>query len=197
MSAHSPGRYRVTEGPPREKPDTSGEFDGDDDVESGLALSQLLTPTPQHLRDIADLPKVNERAADHAETTFIEVDPPPRSAPPRMPSSLPPPSPPLRKAGVPELSVNMAVEHPWLADPRLEPVRQMIDDEQLVAIRRWGIDPTWTTNQIISAIHAMLLKKEDRRVFEALLAKCNDKGDLIQLAYSTLAEQPRQVAERR
>jgi hypothetical protein len=188
MSAHSTGRHRVADGPPREQPDRKNELDGDDNVESGFALSRLLTPTPERLRDIADLSRAESPPGDHAETTFVEVDPPPRSVPPSI-SSLPPPSPPRRTKAVPKLSADMIAEHPWLLDPRLEPLRGMIDDDQLVTLRRWGIDPTWTTNQIISGVHAMLVKKDDRRVFEALLAKCEDKGDLMQLAYSTLAEQ--------
>lgn len=195
MSAHS-GRHRVTGGPPREPQELKSEFDGDDNVESGLALSRLLTPTPERLRDSADPSRAESPPGANAETTFVEVDPPPRSVPPRI-SSLPPPSPPMRKTAVPGLSADMAAKHPWLADPSLEPLRRMIDDEQLVTLRRWGIDPTWTTNQIISGVHAMLAKKDDRRVFEALLAKCEDKGDLMQLAYSTLADQLQHAEERR
>jgi hypothetical protein len=90
----------------------------------------------------------------------------------------------------------MSVEHRWLADPRLSLLRRSVSDERLVMAHRWGIDPTWTTNQIVGHIHAMLEKKADRKIFETLLLKCRDKAALMELVYSTLVAQPPEVAER-
>jgi hypothetical protein len=119
------------------------------------------------------------------------VGPPPRSLPPVMPSL----APPLLSA-VPRSAVDMSPEHRWLADPRLALLRRSVSDEHLVMAHRWGIDPTWTTNQIVGHIHAMLEKKADRKIFETLLVKCRDKAALMQLVYSTLVAQPPEVAER-
>jgi len=106
--------------------------------------------------------------------------------------SLPPP-----RATVPASAVDLSTEHRWLLDPRLALLRRSVSDERLVMIYRWGIDPTWTTNQIVGHMHAMLAKKADRRAFEALLVKCADKADLMGVVYSTLAAQPPEVAEQR
>lgn len=117
----------------------------------------------------------------------------PRSLPPVIPS-LPPPAPrPAAVAAAPDLSK----EHPWLTDPRLAGLRSSVSDERLVTIHRWGIDPSWTTNQITSHVHAILELKADRRVFEDLLRRCDDKADLMDLVYSTLTAQPPEVAARR
>jgi hypothetical protein len=117
----------------------------------------------------------------------------PRSLPPVIPS-LPPPAPrPTAVATAP----NLSKDHPWLADPRLVQIRLSVADERLVEIREWGIDPSWTTNQITSHVHAILELKADRRVFEDLLRRCDDKADLMELVYSTLTSQPPEVAARR
>lgn len=116
---------------------------------------------------------------------------PPRSLPPVMPSLQPP-----QRAPVSGFVVDMSAEHRWLADPRLSLLRRSVSDEHLVTIQRWGIDPNWTTNQIVGHMHAMLEKKADRKIFESLLVKCGDKAALMELVYSTLAAQPPEVAER-
>lgn len=111
-----------------------------------------------------------------------------------MISSLPPPVP--RPAAV-ATAQNLSKEHPWLTDPRLVEIRLSVADDRLVEIRQWGIDPSWTTNQITSHVHAILELKADRRVFEDLLRRCDDKADLMELVYSTLTSQPPEVAARR
>jgi hypothetical protein len=145
-------------------------------------------PTPSATQIVGG--SSDEAAAD-APTKAEAVLPPPRSLPPVMPS-LPPP---LREA-VPGSAVDMSAEHRWLADPRLALLRRSVSDMHLVTIHRWGIDPTWTTNQVVGHVHAMLAKKADRKVFEALLVKCDDKAALMELVHSTLAAQPPEVAER-
>lgn len=75
-------------------------------------------------------------------------------------------------------------------------LRRSVTDEHLVTIHQWGIDPTWTTNQIVGHVHAVLEKKADRKLFEELLSKCSDKADLLDLVYTALAAQPPEVAER-
>lgn len=121
-----------------------------------------------------------------------DVPPLSRSVPPVVPS-LPVPSMPRSGVGS---RVDMSAEHRWLADPRLALLRRSVADERLVTIHRFGIDPTWTTNQVVGHMHAMLPKKADRRVFEELLGKCDDKADLMELVHSTLAALPPEVAER-
>jgi hypothetical protein len=117
----------------------------------------------------------------------------PRSLPPVI-ATLPAPAPrPAAVAAAPDLSK----EHPWLTDPRLAELRLSVADERLVTIHQWGIDPSWTTNQITSHVHAILELKADRRVFEDLLRRCDDKADLMELVYSTLTAQPPGVASRR
>jgi hypothetical protein len=78
----------------------------------------------------------------------------------------------------------------------LAALRRSVTDEHLVTIHQWGIDPTWTTNQIVGHVHAVLEKKADRKLFEELLSKCGDKADLLDLVYTALAAQPPEVAER-
>jgi hypothetical protein len=124
--------------------------------------------------------------------TKTEDTSPPRSLPPVVPS-LPPP----RHAAVPGASADLSAEHRWLADPRLTQLRGSVSDEHLVAVYRWGIDPTWTTNQIVGHVHATLEKKADRKVFEDHLSRCADKAALMELVHRTLAAQPPEVAERR
>jgi len=92
--------------------------------------------------------------------------------------------------------VDLSAEHRWLADPRLAVLRRSISDEWLVTIHRFGIDPVWTTNQIVGHMHAMLAKKADRRAFEVRLETCQDKADLMGVVYRTLAAQPPEVADR-
>jgi hypothetical protein len=118
---------------------------------------------------------------------------PPHSLPPTI-TSLPPAPPRSVPAGSP---VDLSASHRWLADPRLTLLRRSVSDEHLLLVHRWGIDPNWTTNQIVGHVHALLEKKADRKIFEALLSRCNDKGDLMELVYSTLVAQPPEVAERR
>ena len=43
------------------------------------------------------------------------------------------------------------------------PLRLSVSDDRLVTVYQWGIDPTWTTNQITSHVHAILELKSDRR----------------------------------
>jgi hypothetical protein len=117
----------------------------------------------------------------------------PRSLPPVI-NSLPVPAP--RPAAV-ATAADLSSEHPWLRDPRLVPLRLSVSDERLVTVYQWGIEPKWTTNQIISHVHAILESKSDRRVFEDLLRRCDDKADLLELVYSTLNAQPLAVAARR
>jgi hypothetical protein len=91
---------------------------------------------------------------------------------------------------------DLSAQHRWLADPRLAALRRSVSDEHLVTIHAWGIDPTWTTNQIVGHVHAVLEKKADRKLFEELLSKCTDKADLLELVYNALAAQPAEVALR-
>ncbi|MGO9834881.1 MAG: hypothetical protein ACLP1X_11740 [Polyangiaceae bacterium] len=124
--------------------------------------------------------------------TKAEDTSPPRSLPPVVPS-LPPP----RHSAVPGATADLSAVHRWLADPRLTQLRRSVSDEHLIAVYRWGIDPTWTTNQIVGHVHAALEKKADRKVFEDELSRCVDKAALMELVYRTLAAQPPEVAERR
>jgi hypothetical protein len=126
-----------------------------------------------------------------APTKAEDVASTPGSVPPLMPSL----APPLRPS-VPASGVDLSAQHPWLANPRLALLRRSISDEHLVGIHSWGIDPTWTTNQIAGHVHAALPKKEDRKMFETLLVKCEDKAALMELVYTTLAAQPPEVAQR-
>jgi hypothetical protein len=120
-----------------------------------------------------------------------EVSPPPRSLPPVVPS-LPPPV----HAATPEPRVDLSAQHRWLGDPRIALLRRSVSDEHLLTLHRWGIDPTWTTNQIVGHVHAALPKKVDRKTFETHLMKCQDKAALVELVHATLAAQPPEVAER-
>jgi hypothetical protein len=118
--------------------------------------------------------------------------PAPRSLPPTI-SSLPPPTP---RADVAPLGADLSAQHGWLADPRMALLRRALSDHCLVTIYSWGIDPTWTTNQIVGHVHSLLEKKADRRDFEALLANCANKADLVELVYRTLVAIPPDVAAR-
>jgi hypothetical protein len=137
-------------------------------------------------------PRGNEVQGADAATKAEDASSPPRSLPPTVPS-LPPPI----RAAIARSAVDMSAEHRWLADPRLVALRRSVSDLHLVTVYRWGIDPTWTTNQIVGHVHAALEKKADRKIFEELLSKCEDKAALIELVYHTLVAQPPDVAERR
>ncbi len=126
------------------------------------------------------------------------VDPvsqPPRSLPPAVPS-LPPPVHTTTTEPQPQPRVDLSAQHRWLADPRLALLRRSVSDEHLLTLHRWGIDPTWTTSQIVGHVHAALPKKVDRKAFETHLMKCQDKAALVELVHATLAAQPPEVADR-
>lgn len=116
----------------------------------------------------------------------------PRSLPPTI-SSLPPPVP---RADVGAPGGDLSARHKWLLDPRMALVRRTVSDHRLVTIYSWGIDPIWTTNQIVGHVHALLEKKADRKTFEALLGKCANKADLLELVYATIVAIPPDVAAR-
>jgi hypothetical protein len=142
-------------------------------------------------RTEAAAPHSTEAKDADAVASANEALPPSRSLPPVMPSLQPPL--PGKDAGS---RVDMSAEHRWLGDPRLALLRRSVADERLVTVYRWGIDPTWTTNQIVGHVHAALAKKADRKAFEELLVKCTDKAALMDLVYVTLVAQPPEVAER-